>query len=341
MRRLGRPPWSHRNWAAVQHAGRLFDIFQRAGEVWLGEIVLSEEPEFALAGTGLEARPRGPGRPRGRGPWDIAACSLGSRILVVYGAGQAVSAALLEVGEGRLREEGVRATGLAVEGAPRWGPNPFLAPLSEGRALLGFDQQRGLWRCEVSGGALSLRGLEAALGEGAAFSDLPARLPGGGLLAAVLGPRGPGLGRLAGEGARLEGVWELPGGDRAGMVPAPLGERFAVGFGGWDGGLRDDLWVFDLRARRASPVARGGEWHPPDFWVLPVARGGALYLCCGARRVVSAVSLPELAARVRDRRVRTALRRSLGLPQPADPRFSRADALRPPDAGGPVLQGWL
>lgn len=320
MRRIGEVPWGVWSYSTCVHRGRTLAFLRRLGKLVVVELILGEGIECLEAETGVACKPES--------DWEIGCCSLGDRVLVMAGQRAGISAALVDVGEGRLSAGAVRATGLAVSGDRYWEPCPFLCRASGSRALLYFGDHRGLWYCDVAGGSLAMRRLAAEMPARGGFSAPPIRLPGGKMLVAGSKPSSRAITLIScGDEPRFEEIGELPGAARFWASSVLLTERFVAGFGGFSGRWLDDLWVFDLQSRTGSQVRREGEWHAEDSRAALVARDGALYLIAGENTTSAySISFAALAGLVRGNWLRFSLSWSLGLPLRPSGRFARGAA---------------
>jgi len=273
------------------------------------------------------------------------------------------------------RITGLRIASLAVEGELEWAPYPYLCQVAEDtedRALLCFDGQDSLWDVRRHGDALRVercREMESVL---RGLSAVPLRLPGGKLL--VAGSRGEstdGTDTVGTTDSMAVTLVSLDNGvaceracERLGSISGParewtstvlVGQRFAIGFGGYRGVPLGDLWIVDVETGASSPIEQKGEWHPDDFWVPMAAWGGRVYLVGGQFcSTAHCITLSALAPLIRRGEVRRAFCQALGLPLLTIPtgvgrvghivgRIERGG----PFGGGPLalavhgVQGWL
>ena len=117
------------------------------------------------------------------------------------------------------------------------------------------------------------------------------------------------------EVARFEKIGDIPGVARDEASLVLVRDRFVVGFGGTASSRQNDLWIFDLKTRRASQVGQRGDWHPRGCLVPLVFQGDTIYLISGwGSSSVHCISLTSLADLIRNTSVRIAFCAWLGLP---------------------------
>lgn len=240
----------------------------------------------------------------------VGCCLLGDRILVMSGEGDAVSAALIVVDEGRMSEKTVHTTALTVTEGIRWNNGPYLCQVSENRALLYFNSSQ-MYYCDVKDDSLSLLSLDSRSPAKDGFSCLPIRLSDGKLLVAGSHSYSTSITLITcSEEIQLEKVGDIPGLERRETSMILLAERFVLGFGGYNNFYTDDVWLFDVQARKTSIVWEAEEWVKGGCSNVLFVRDGRLWIL---GKNVSALPLQVIADRIEDDGIRGAFCESLEL----------------------------
>lgn len=275
------------------HNGRIFGFSQKQGKLAVTEITIksgtpgraehaSVLTDFAISGGNL------------------ACCSLGPGILLMWGNRSKAFAALLDVEGETLESWALHFTRLSVRGDLTWADTPFLCQISETRAALYFYKKEGLWCCDTDDNSLVVGKLTGWTPLAQGFAGVPVCLPDGKLVIAGSLPGSPDSAGLAILAVDSKGRYGKMGyavlGHRWHWVSTVLvWERFLVGFGGWNGGCLNSLWVFDVHDRKGCMVAKGPEWHPPDRLPLLAVVGDKLCVIGGYNStVISAMTLEGL-----------------------------------------------
>lgn len=323
-----------KSYNTVQRKGRILHFSLSEEELVVSEVIFfGQRVKLITARTGV--------RMAGK---EIGCCLFGNRILAVAGKerdsvyssnrrdgdspgneGSAsdraeVSAALVDVDEGRLSKEAVHVLSLTVDGDAGWATNPFLCQVSEARVLLYFHESRSMWHCDITNDRLKMRELKTQMPTWNGFNTLPIRLSDGKLLVAGAGSYSADITLISCDGEpQFKKVGDIPGGSRRDTSSVLIGGRFAAGFGGCDGILLDDLWIFDLQSLGGSKVREQGNWHPRDCLVFLVVQNDALYLF---GNTISCISLAALAGLIEKEKLRTSFCWHMGLPFTPLPCFS-------------------
>lgn len=306
MRAVGATPWTFRSYNTCEHQGRVFNFFPRSGRLRVTEVLLGESVRCRDVLTAAKCKV----------PYDfnIACCSMGGYILLLAGQGRRSFAFRIEVDGGELSLSTVHLAKLKLRMKRKWPSWAYLCPISEDRALLCFHWQDGMWCCEVREGALSMRLLATEMPTGRGFETVPIPVPGGRLLAAGAFPYSRDITLITpGDGLAFEKIGEIPGLARDVTSLVSFGQRFVLGFGGWNNTSAHlgDLWVFDLETRRSSSVRKRGQW-PPGGELVPLAvRDATLYLI---GRSIHSLALPALAPLISSPILRSAFCGWLGIP---------------------------
>lgn len=302
MRKIGETSQAFRSYNTCQYGGRVFHFSHQSWKLTVTEAILGEGMEAAEVRTGVDLA-----------GGIIGCCALGAGMLVMAGNTNSVSAALVNVGEGRLSAGTLQIAALAVSGDVEWRAGPYLCRVSEARALLYFCNQSSMWYCDVVGSGLAMRKLAAQMPTIGGFDSLPLHLSDGLLLVAGSYPTSTSITRIrCGETPLFERVGSIPGQARRWTSLALLGDRLAISFGGYAEASLDDLWVFDLQACRGSRVRKEGAWHHSDEDMPILIQGAHCYLIGGGdRKAVNSISLLALSDLVEDPAVRAAFKASL------------------------------
>lgn len=299
---------SLRNSNTVSCGGRVFSFSHTRGELLISEILLGQRVKRLDVSAGLNCKTDNEGL--------IACCPLGDGILVMAGAVDATDlfAALVVVDKGELKRETVHITKLDVHGNGKWLDTPFLVQVAKKKAWLSFRGSDEVWFCQLRGGALAVEKSSHALPTRKGFGTVPTGLPEGWLLAAGADPATTDVTLFSTQGKFVcEVIGEIPGEARRGVSTVALGDRFVIGFGGWNSGDRfDDVWVLDLQTCGMSAVGKAGEWHPPTSRAFLVVDQGTLYILGGVEcSVAHCISLSALAGQIQNEEIRIAFKQWL------------------------------
>ena len=128
-----------------------------------------------------------------------------------------------------------------------------------------------MWCCDVAGGALDTRKLEAQTPAERGFRALPARLPGGKPLAAGARPASTDVALVSWGGEpRFEKAWDIPGAAGPDTPSALIGDGLVAALGGRNALWRSGgLWAPGLQSGRAPGVGRKGDRRPGDAGLPP------------------------------------------------------------------------
>jgi len=147
------------------------------------------------------------------------------------------------------------------------------------------------------------------------FCTVPLRLPDGKLFAAGAWHPSRDITLIScDEEPAFERIGNIPGERRYQVSTVLLADRFVVGCGGFSETPLDDLWIFDLRGHRGSPVTKRGEWHRADCFIPLVAQNNSLYLVGGEETTsIHSISLQTFSELIQDADIQEALQTALGL----------------------------
>jgi len=308
MKKVGEVLWDFYSFNTCQHRGRTFSFSSDSGKLRITEVILKEEPRCVSATTDALCKTEE--------NCYIACCSLGQHILVMAGKdGSEVFAALADVGEGPVDTSTIHITELLVEGNKKWPESPCLCPVSDSRALLYFDGHLDMWYCDIKEHTLITKHVQTKISAPKGFRTVPLRLANERLLVAGASPDSNDIILISCNGEpTFEKVGEVPGDARCWSSTVLIGERFVVGFGGWNGKHMDDIWIFDLQTKKASPVAKGGKWHPATSWPFLAAKDGILYIISGEDSIaIHSISLQCLSELIQDLDFQEVFQTTLGL----------------------------
>jgi len=307
MKKIGETPWDFYSVNTCICHGRVFNFSSDSGKLRITELILGDDVRYRSvtieAGCQTEY------------DWHVACCSLGQHILVMAGEGGNVFAALVDIDGGQLSESKIHMTELIVEGDDDWIYWPFLCSVSESRALLYFDEGYSLRYCDIKDQVVTMRKFSTYMSADGEFRTLPLCLPDGKLLVAGKYPCSRSITLISGDAKpQFERIGEIPGRWRYRVSTVLLGERFVIGFGGKNKTPLDDLWIFDIKTRKGSPVTKKEAWHQPDYSATLAVQDNALYLVGGWYTTsVHCISLQALSELIVDVTFQSTFQTVLGL----------------------------
>jgi len=127
-----------------------------------------------------------------------------------------------------------------------------------------------------------------------------------------------------GKRCSFEKIGDIPGEGRYCVSTILIGERFVLGFGGWRDVDIDEMWIFDLQTKKASPVTKEGNWHPGGWWPALVVRDKELYVIGGGATIAAhCLSFLALSNLIERDRIRSAFCFCLSLPLLPNKRLER------------------
>jgi len=307
MKKVGETRLSFWSFNTCCHRGRIFNLHWAEQKLRMTEVILGETTRCVDADTGptyIMAY-----------NWPTACCSFGGHILVMAGKDDDVFAALIDVDDGPFDGTTIHTTALTVIGDKEWLDCPYLSSVSGSRALLYFNSHGTMWYCDVKEATLNLKKLTTRMPTESGFCTVPIPLPNGKLLVAGADPPSRHIVSIScDEEPKFENVGEIPGEGRSLTSAVLVGGRFVVGFGGKDKEYLEDLWIFDLEARKGSPVTKGGDWHPEDSLVPLVVQQDTIYLVGGdATTFIHSITLQALSELIQDADFQSVFQTSLGL----------------------------
>jgi len=302
MRRVGETPQQFRSYNTCVHRGRVFHFSRDGRRLRVTEVLLGDKATSVSTLTIATCK--------ADDDKFVTCCSMGEHMLVMSGKHSDISAATLDVGDGPLSESMVHTTELIVKGTIEWSSIPYLCSLSDARILLYFGARPDMWNCELNTTAVHIRKLATTMPTEGGFCTVPLHTPDGKLFVAGASPASSDIMFITiDRDPTFEKIGSIPGRARWGASAILIGERFVLGFGGYNYNALDDLWVFDLETRKASLMRNEGDWHPGDFLVPMVVHGGTLYLLSGWNTTcINAVPLAVLSEWIHDESIRSAFR---------------------------------
>lgn len=297
-----------------QHGERVFHFSLVNRRLAVTEVIIGEEVECVTVETHVECGVAM--------NWYIGSCSLGDRMLVMSSFKNKVLAVLVAVGPGRLSAETIFVTELTVTGLLEWVDCPYLCRVSDRRALLCFHNNEPMWYCTIVGGTLEAQKLQKQMPASGRFCGCPLRVSDGKVLVAGSFPLSKDIVMITPErNITFDTVGSVPGVARGWTSTVLLGDRFVAGFGGRSDMLHNDLWIFDLRTCKSSPVDQQGDWHPATSWVSLAVRDNFLYLIGGdTTTIICSISFDTLSDLIQNEDIRGAFKSAFRqLPQcPSD-----------------------
>jgi len=278
MKKVGELPWEMRSSNTCKSSGRVFSFVpDKQGKLVVSEVFLGEEVRVKKVDTGVDCKCSG--------RYLSSCCPVGGKILVMAGKENAADffCALVNIDPGELTEESIHIEEKKVIGWESYRSGPHLVQISENKVWALFHSSDEIWIGEVKGGELLMTKHQDNLPMAKGFGASPLRLPDGKFLAAGGYPLCSDITLITpGEHFSFEKIGDMPGEKRYCVSTILLKKRFVVGFGGWNGkNDMDDMWIFDLQTHKASPVTKGGKWHPAGSWPFLTVKEGVLYILGG------------------------------------------------------------
>jgi len=320
MKKVGELPWELRSYNTCEHHDRMFNFVPNGQrKLVVSEVFLGEEVEVKEVNTGLNCKCSN--------SHFFTCCPFGDKILVMAGEKNAADffCALVGVDPGELTGESIHIEEKKVTGWDEYKNLPFLVQLSESKVWASFSWSDEIWVGELKRDELVMTKHPDHLPIGGGFGAAPLSLPDGRLVAAGGYPSSTSISLITlGEHFFFEKIGDMPGEGRDSVSTILIKERFVVGFGGWNDVDIDDMWIFDLRTRRASPVMKQGEWHPGTLWPVLVAQDKEIFVLGGTETwSAHCLSFSALSHLIQYGGVRCAFRSCLGLPFRPDRVFER------------------
>jgi len=310
MKKAGELPCVLWSYNTCEHHGRVFSFApddQR--KLVVSEVFLGDEVEVKQVNTGVDCKCSS--------TRFLFCCSFGDRILVMAGEENATDffCALLSIDPGELTEESIHIEGKKVTGWKRYEDTPFLVQISENEVWASFYNSSKLWIGKLKGKKLVMKKKPARFPMLWGFGIPPLRLPDGKSLVAGEWPYWTNITLITpGKRFSLEKVGDIPAKGISEVSMILVKERFLVGFGGMGEELVDDMWIFDLQTHRASPVIKGGDWHPATSWPFLAVKDGSLYIAAGlVTKSVHSITLQHLSELVQDLDFQPVFQAALGL----------------------------
>jgi len=314
MKKAGKLSWKLWSYNTCEHQGRLFNFApNNKGKLVVSELFLGDEVRARRVNTGVDCK-------CGK-YYRISYCPLGEKILVMVGDYRATDffCALVAIDLGKLTQESIHVEEKKVIGWESYRSGPFLVQISENRVWASFHYSDEIWIGEIRGDELVMTKHQYHLAVSGGFGAAPLRLSDGRLLVAGGAASYFAYSRdiiliTPGEYFSFKKVGDIPGEGRDGVSTILIKERFVVGFGGFNDDDMDDTWIFDLQTKKASPVAKGGEWHPAAPCPFLAIKDGILYILSGEDSIaVYSITLQHLSELVQDLDFQSVFQKALGL----------------------------
>jgi len=294
----------------IDHQGRVFHFSQREGKLCVTEVFFGPRVKTRTVNTGIDCK---------TGDDDyILCCSLGDKILVIPRQVRArgTSCALVTIDPGELTTESVHVEEKQVVMRRKSETIEFLTRISETEVQASSSVSDEIWIGKLQQTRLVMRKRTARLAAKCGFGSHPLRLPDGRFL--VTGEWLPSTTITAvtpGKRFPFEKIGDMPGEGRRDVSMILIGERFVVGFGGCHSDYVDDMWIFDLKTHKVSPVKKEGEWHPGGPRPILVVQDKELYVIGGgATTAAHCLSFAALVRLIQHDGVRYAFCFCLGFP---------------------------
>jgi len=310
MRDLGGSFSRHFSRNTIDHQGRVFHFFHCERKLCVTEILFGPWLKTRTVNTGVDCKTSHHGY--------MSCCPLSDKILVMAGEQYSTKFfyAIVSIDPGELTRESIHVEEKKVIRWESWGFGPYLAHISEDRVWASFYNSDKIWIGEVKGGELLMTKHQDNVPMVKGFGAPPLLLPDGKFLAAGGCPYSTKITLITpGKRFSFEKIGDMPGEGRDSVSTILIGERFVVGFGGRKGKSVDDMWIFDLQTKKASPVKKEGEWHPGTFRPVLVVRDKELYVIGGGgASSAHSLSFTALSCLIQRGRVRCAFCSCLGFP---------------------------
>jgi len=310
MRKVEELKWKLWPYNTCDYQGRVFNFApDDQGKLVVSELFLGEEVEVRRINTEVDCKCKY--------QYYSSCCPLGDKILLMVGERYATDSlcALVSIDPGKLTKKSIHVEEKRVTGLERWKDEAYLVQISENKVWASFRWSDEIWIGELKGDELVMTKHQDHLPMIWGFGAPPLPLPDGRLLAAGGSPPCTNITLItSGERFFFEKIGDMPGKGRDSVSTILIKERFVVGFGGWNGNPVDNMWIFDLQTKKASPVVREGEWHPTVSWPFITIKDDILYIIGGVdTRLVHSTSLQHLSELIQDLDVQEAFQEALGL----------------------------
>jgi len=223
--------------------------------------------------------------------------------------------AFVRIDPGELTQQSIHVEEKRVTGWKSYGLGPHLAQIAENKVWASFHNSDEIWIGELKGEEVVMTKHSDHLPTEEGFGAPPLRLPDGRLLAAGGWPSSADITLITpGERFSFEKIGDIPGEGRYCVSTTLIKERFVVGFGGWVGVHMDEMWIFDLQTKKASPVAREGDWHPVVSWPFLTIKDDILYIVGGQKtQSVHSITFQNVSDLIQELDFQPIFQRALGL----------------------------
>jgi len=302
MKKVGEVSWKLRSYSTCEYQGRVFHFSAVQGKLTVYELFFGDEVRVKEIITEADCG--------SRHAYYSSCCLFGDKVLVMAGKRDKTNffCGLLSIDPGELTTESIHIEGKRVTGWEKYWGAPRLAQVPQDKVWASFPWSDEIWIGELKGDELTMTKHPDRLPLGEGFAAPTLRLPDGRFLVAGGLPYSSDIILITpGERFFFEKIGEMPGGEKCGVSIILVKERFVVGFGGFNELDQDDMWIFDLKTHKVSPVMKQGEWHPPSERPALVIRNQELYVIAGRNTgSVHSISLSELSHLILDNAIRHA-----------------------------------
>jgi len=309
MKKVGWLWWGARSYNMCARHGRVFNFAANQGKLVVSELFLGDEVRVKEVNTGVDCKCNS--------SRFFSSCLFGDKILVMVGKRNATDffCALVSVDPGELTKASIHIDEKKVIGWESYRSDPYLVQISENKVWVSFDDSNEIWIEEIKGDELVMTKHPDQLPVEEGFNTVPLRLADDRFLAAGGCPSSTDITLITpGEHFSFEKIGDMPGEGKDGVSTILIEERFVVGFGGWNMGDVNDLWIFDLQTHKASGVAKEGEWHPAVSRPFLTIKDGILYILSGEDDIaIHSITLQCLSELIQDLDIQEGFQRELSL----------------------------
>jgi len=312
MRKVGELPWEFWSFNTCEYRGRVFNFApDDQGKLVVNEIFLGEGVEVKEIDTGVACRSR---------HTDLASCCLfDDKIFVVAGENEVADffCAFVTIDPGELTRESIHIEEKRGLGSEDHWHLHSLVQLAKNKVWALFPGSNEIWTAELKGDMVVMTSHSDVLPMDYEFGGPPLRLSSRRFLAVGEGPISTGIIAVTpGEHFSFKEIGDLPREGRYYGATILVAGRFVVRFGGDDYATEctDDMWIFDLRTGKASPVANEGEMPPMTYWPFLTVKDDILYIVGGAdTRLVHSISLQAISELIQDTDLQSIFQTALDL----------------------------
>jgi len=300
----------------IAYGGKLLHFSQCQGKLCVTEILIGWWVRTKTVNTGIDCKTCK--------DWQISCCSFSDKILVFSGHASDFFCALVSIDPGELTREPIHIDEKRVTGWGECDTALFLVQIAENKVWASFYNSDEIWIGELKDETLDMTKHPDHFPVEGGFGTVPLRLPDGKFLVAGAKQKSTDITLITpGEHFHFEKAGDMPGEGMEKVSTILIGERFIVGFGGWNYKDTNDMWIFDLKTHRVSAVKKEGEWCPATCWPFLTVHNQDLCIL-GGWSTEAAHSLPfrELSTLILDYEIRSAFCVCLGPRVPLDKELS-------------------